>query len=141
VDKAEASSGDAFDAALAKSGFADMRPVYRTLLRRLKESDPEGFREATGRYEATVTPALAAAGSDPITVWTGYGVWLARRLGPGRFVHLDASGLAAAADEPVAVSGRVLLYLPEAEKEPAVSLARPAEPTAAQLAALKLLVR
>lgn len=136
-----AGAGDAFEAALAEAGFADMRPVYRALLRRLKESDREAFREATGRYEATVAPALEQPGSDPIEVWVGYGAWLARRLGPGRFVHLDDSGLATDAGDPVPQTGRVLLYLPEAERDPAVSLARPAAPSAAQLAALKLLVR
>lgn len=136
-----AGSGDPFEAALALGGFADMRPVYRALLRRLKESDPEAFREATGRYETSVVPSLAQPAADPIAIWVDYGAWLARRLGPGRFVHLDDTGLAVDADEPTAVAGRVLLYLPEAEKAPAISLARPAEPSAAQLAALKLLVR
>jgi hypothetical protein len=140
VDK-DAPDGDAFETALAEAGFADMRPVYRALLRRLKESDPEAFREATGRYESTVAPALEQPGSDSIEVWVGYGAWLAQRLGPGRFVHLDDSGLATDAAGPVARTGRVLLYLPEAVRDPAVSLARPAAPSTAQLAALKLLVR
>ena len=127
--------------ALAGTGLADMRPAYRALLRRLKESDREAFSEATARYDEVLVPAIAG-GEDPIAAWVKYGVWIARRLTPGRLVQLDATGLAVdVAGDPEASADRVLLYLPDAETEAAIPIARPVEPSPAQRSALELLVR
>lgn len=118
-----------------------MRPAYRVLLRRLKEGDPEAFSDATARYGKVLVPAIAG-GKDPIVAWVEYGVWIARRLMPGRLVQLDATGLAVdVSGDPAAGADRVLLYLPDAETEAAIPIARPVEPSPAQRSALQLLVR
>ena len=127
--------------ALAGAGLADMRPTYRALLRRLKESDPTAFSDATARYDARVVPAIAD-GNDPIAAWIAYGVWIAGRLMAGRLVQLDATGLAVdVTGDPEASSDRVLLYIPDPEKEPAIPIACPLDPSPAQRSALQLLVR
>ena len=127
--------------ALAGAGLADMRPAYRTLLRRLKEGDPEAFSEATTRYGEVLVPAISG-GKDPIAAWVEYGVWIARRLTPGRLVQLDVTGLAVdVAGDPQASAELLLLYLPDVETESAIPIARPVEPSPAQRSALQLLVR
>jgi hypothetical protein len=127
--------------ALADAGVADMRPAYRGLLRRLKEHDPAAFSEATARYDDVLVPAIIG-GEDPIAAWIAYGVWIARRLMSGRLVQLDPTGLAVDVTGDAEVSpGRVLLYLPDAEKESAIPIACPVEPSPAQRSALQLLVR
>ena len=127
--------------ALAKGGLADMRPTYRSLLRLLKERDPGAFSEATARYDEVLVPAITG-GEDPLATWIEYGIWVAARLAPGRLVQLDDSGLATdVTGSPGPDSTRVLLYLPEAEKESAVAISRPEEPSPAQRSALQLLVR
>lgn len=128
------------DRALQCGGYADMRPVYRSMLKRLKQKDGALFDEATARYQDTLQPALADDSADPIVAWVEYGEWLARKLTTGRLVHLDATGLAADG-LAVPASDRVLLYLPDETDEAAIPLLRPSEPSAAQLAALELLVR
>ncbi len=127
--------------ALTDAGLADMRPAYRILLRRLKASDPAAFSEATARYDEVLVPAIAG-GDDPVATWVAYGAWLARRLLPGRLVQLDTTGLATdVSGDPEVDSSRVLLYLPLAEKESAIPIVRPLEPSNAQRSALELLVR
>jgi len=127
--------------ALAAAGLADLRPTYRALLLRLRKHDPEGFTEATARYEQVLTPAVES-GADPVTAWNGYGTWIARRLLAGRLVQLDSTGLATeVTGEPETDSGVVLLYLPDAAGETAIPIARPTEPSPAQRSALQLLVR
>jgi hypothetical protein len=128
------------DEALEAAGFADMRPVYRAMLRRLKERDAADFAEATRRYEQVLVPAVAGGDADPVAAWVEYGAWLARRLGPGRLVRLDESGLAIDAD-PKPVPGHVMLYLPDEARDPAIALLGPVAPSAAQKAALELLTR
>jgi len=125
--------------ALADAGLADMRPVYRQLLRRLKDSDPAAFVEATARYDEVLVPAITG-GEDALSTWITYGAWLAARLTPGRLVRLDETGLATDVEgEPKPESSAVLLHLPLAEREPAVTICRPEEPSPAQRSALQLL--
>ena len=127
--------------ALAGAGMADMRPTYRGLLLRLKESDPTAFSEATARYDEVVVQAIVG-GDDPAAVWTAYGAWIARRLLVGRLVQLDSTGLATDVEgDPAVSSNQVLLYLPDLEKEPAIPISCPLEPSPAQRSALQLLVR
>ena len=126
--------------ALESGGWADMRPTYRTMLRRLKQHDPEAFEEASRRFASEVEPAITAGEQEPVAAWVAYGAWMARRLGAGRLVGLDETGLAAPAD-PRPEPGRVLLFLPDASGDGAIPLVQPAEPSDAQEAALELLTR
>ena len=125
--------------ALADAGLADMRPGYRQLLRRLKDADPAAFSEATARYDEVLVPAITG-GEDALATWVEYGAWLAARLTPGRLVRLDQTGLATdVEDTPKPDASIVLLHLPLAEREPAVTICRPEEPSPAQRSALQLL--
>ncbi|MGD8495884.1 MAG: hypothetical protein PVF05_06805 [Gemmatimonadales bacterium] len=133
-------AGRRTEAALESGGFADMRPTYRAIMRRLKQQDADAFDEATRRYEEVLAPALADEDRDPLAAWAEFGSWLARRLGPGRLVRLDETGLAAAA-EPEPVSGHVLLFLPDSNRDSAIPLLRPSSPSEPQATALDLLVR
>lgn len=137
-------SSDAADSltqkALEAGGWADMRPTYRTVLRRLKEKDAAAFDEASQRFASAVAPAITAGEQEPVAAWAGYGVWLAARLGSGRLVRLDETGLASPA-EPEPLPGHVLLYLPEASREAGIPILQPARPSPAQEAALELLTR
>jgi len=126
--------------ALEAGGWADMRPAYRDLLRRLKQRDESAFEEASRRYRDDVVPAIAGGEADPIAIWLAYGAWLAGRFGDGRLAKLDGSGLATSADAE-SEFGHVLLYLPEDASDAAITLLRPAEPSPAQQAALELLAR
>lgn len=139
MSTADAAS-DRTESALKAGGYADMRPVYREVLRRIRQREPAAFEEATKRYEETLVPALSGGEEDPVAVWTTYGAWLAGKLAPGRVVRLDESGLALEA-EPRPVPGQVLLYLPDEQSEPAIALVRPSDPSSAQKAALELLTR
>ena len=136
----EEAAGRRTDEALESGGFADMRPAYRAIMRRLKQQDTGAFDEATRRYEEVLAPALADEGDDPLAAWAEYGTWLARRLGAGRLVRLDATGLASPA-EPQPVPGQVLLFLPDSDREPAIPILRPSSPSVPQETALGLLAR
>lgn len=133
-------SAERIQAALESGSYTDMRPVYRAILKRLKRKDAVLFDEATARYEETLVPSLADEATDPISAWVEYGAWLARKLGTGRLVRLDESGLATNC-EAAPAPGQVLLFLPDEQGESAIPLLRPAEPSTAQKAALGLLVR
>lgn len=136
----EGAASDRTEAALKSGGYADIRPVYRAILKRLKQKDAVLFDEATARYEETLVPALADGDTEPVAAWVEYGTWLARKLATGRLVRLDESGLATNS-EASPKPGQVLLYLPDEKGESAIPLLRPAAPSAAQKAALGLLVR
>lgn len=126
--------------ALEAGGWADMRPVYRALLRRLKETDRAAFDDASRRFASTVEPGITAGELDPVAAWVEYGAWMAARWNPGRLVGLDETGLARPA-EPEPLPGHVLLFLPDAKGEAAIPILRPARPSPAQEAALELLAR
>lgn len=131
---------DRTETAFEAGGYADMRPVYRAILKRLKQKDAVLFDEATARYQETLVPALADGEIDPISAWVEYGAWLARKLATGRLVRLDESGFATNC-EAAPAPGQVLLYLPDEKGESAIPLLQPVEPSVAQKAALGLLVR
>lgn len=126
-------------AALDERELADVRPLYRELLKELKVQDPDGYREAVRRYEEEVGPEAAGEG-DPLRAWVGYGRWLADRLIEGEAVAVDRSGrsreMAEGARPP---EGALLLHLPESTRRRALELAVPAEPTEYQEAARELL--
>ena len=51
-------AGDQTQQALASAGLADMRPVCRALLRRLKQRGDGSFEQASERYASSVEPVL-----------------------------------------------------------------------------------
>lgn len=126
--------------ALESGGWADMRPAYRAMLLRLKERDPAVFDEASRQFTSRVESAITAHEEEPVAAWVAYGAWMAARLGAGCLVRLDETGLATPA-EPQPLPGHVLLFLPEASREAAIPILRPARPSPAQEAALELLTR
>jgi hypothetical protein len=123
--------------AAAALGLADPRAPFRERLRSLRESQPEAFRRAVGHYEAEVLPALA--GEEPLAAWVEYGHFLGQLSASGRLTAVDASGRATPWGPPAA-AGTVVLYLPEDTAVEALLVAAPAEPSAAQRAAMDLLV-
>ncbi|MFO7587638.1 MAG: hypothetical protein R6X22_06150 [Gemmatimonadota bacterium] len=126
------------DRALSDAGFADPRPLYRELLRRLRETDPEGFREAARHYETELVPAVAERNADPVEAWIGYGARIAARLGPGRVVRVDATGRALPLEAGPPPEGSLVLHLPD-DGSRATVLLLPLEPSEPQGATVELL--
>lgn len=83
----------AFRARLDALGLRDVRPLYRGLLKRLREEDTAAYEEAVRRYEEEVDAAVDGA-DDPVVPWLRYGAWLAERIAPGRTAAVDAGGRA-----------------------------------------------
>ncbi|MFQ5679224.1 MAG: hypothetical protein ACE5HP_07165 [Gemmatimonadota bacterium] len=131
-----------YRAALDRRRVADVQPLYRKLLVRLKSADPAAYEAAVARYEKTVPSRIAAAEADPLEAWIEYGMWLAARLSPGRAVAVDAEGRAHEVGREAGralPSGGLLLHLPDEARAPALLLAMPREPSEAQRATVELL--
>lgn len=173
-------------AGLEELGLADVRPLYRELLKRLREEDAEAYREAVRRYEEELAPAMEEevtgdAGNpvEPVRDWIRYGAWLAAHVAPGSLTAVDRTGRARPLDElapdpesdpasgprepeaqqlgleaspasPPAEetgsdeggrvpAGALILHLPDRDREPGITLARPVDPTDFQEAARELL--
>jgi hypothetical protein len=124
--------------ALAGAGFADPRPLYRDLLRRLREADPEGFRGAVDHYESETLPAIAEQGADPVEAWLSYGARIAARIAPGRLVAVDPTGRARSAGAGPPAAGSLVIHLPE-DGSGAFLLLVPREPSEPQEATATLL--
>jgi hypothetical protein len=119
--------------ALEERGLEDLRPLYRDLLRRMRDEAPTSYDEAVRRYREEVAPA-AASEARPLRVWLRYGAWMARQIAPGRLVSVDRTGRATDLDaQPEEVpAGALVLHLPEERSVRALPLAVPASPSAAQ---------
>lgn len=173
-------------AGLEELGLADVRPLYRELLKRLREEDAEAYREAVRRYEEELAPSMEEGGAgeagdpvEPVRDWIRYGAWLAAHVAPGSLTAVDRTGRARPLDElapepdtdpgsgrrepeaqqlgleesaasPAAEAtgsgeggevpaGALILHLPDRDREPGITLARPADPTEFQEAARELL--
>ena len=124
--------------ALAEADVADPRPLYRDLLRRLREVDPDGFREAAEHYESELVPAIAKRGASPVVAWLAYGAGIAARLGPGRLVAIDVTGRARSLEEGAPPPGSVVLHLPD-DGTRALALLLPRTPSEPQEATVELL--
>jgi len=120
----------AYAEALARHGLADVQPLYRQLLLRLKAQDAAAYEKAVAHYKVEVESAVEEA-EDPVAVWVAYGVWLAPRLAPGSLRAVNVDGLATPAESPPPL-GPMLMHLPEDPKVRALVLAMPAEPSPAQ---------
>ncbi len=134
-DEAGASTEE-YRAALSQHGMADVQPIYRQFLRRLKAQDSQLYETAVARYEADVVEADQTA--DPLQTWICYGAWLASSLSPGQLVAIDASGRAEKATESFPI-GVLLLHLPESKGERGLPVAVPEQPSDAQTAAQRVL--
>ncbi|MFW6206564.1 MAG: hypothetical protein ACOC5J_01370 [Gemmatimonadota bacterium] len=126
------------EAALQDADLADPRPRYREALRHLRDRDPDTFDEAIRYFENELIPAVAGE-ADPLAAWLEYGRRLARALGDGRLMELDATGRARPVTDPAEARGLVL-HLPDDTGTPALALRHPKELSKAQQAAVELLV-
>lgn len=122
---------EAYERALAEHGLADLQPLYRRLLRKLKAADETAYEEAVARYRDEVEAAVENAERDPVEVWLAYGAWLAPRLAPGTLFRIAENGRAEPAPSPLP-AGSMLIHLPKDRKQRGFVLAMPAEATSAQ---------
>lgn len=111
------------EAALDERELEDPRPLYRELLRALRDEDPEGYEEAVERFREEVEPA------GSLEAWVSYGRWLASRLAPGRTVVVDRSGRSREPGEGTPAAACLLLHLPESTSRRAIALLVPSDPT------------
>jgi len=125
--------------ALKRVGLADCRPLCRKLLLRLKDRDPEAFREATRRYQDEMEPSIADGTADPVATWLDYGAWLAGQLAEGSPLAIDASGRARPFDSS-ADCDKLVLHVPADDRTPAILLAMPAAPSDPQRETAELLL-
>jgi len=124
--------------ALAAAGLADTRPVYRQVLRRLRETHPSAFEKALRHYDEFVLPSLGGA-ADPVETWIAYGAWLAELTAEGRVMTVRANGRAVEYRPPYA-AGDLVLHVPESAADPVLPLMQSAAPSPAQQATYDLLV-
>ena len=121
---------DAYVDSLAKHGLADVQPLYRQLLRRLKSQDAAAYERAVARYRAEVEGAVDGAG-DPVLIWVDYGAWLAPQLAAGTLKAVNEDGLASDVEASPPL-GPLLMHLPDDQKLRGILLAMPANPRTAQ---------
>lgn len=128
-----------FAAALAASGARDPREYYRTRLRELKRSNPEGYAQAVRYYQDELIPSIAEADTDPLQAWRAYGLLIAQMTVPGRAVAIDPSGRS----RPIASTGTtddLVLHFPDAGSAPPLLVGLPPKPSSAQMATHRWLV-
>lgn len=138
TDPQKARADARLEAALDGGGVRDPRPLYRPILRLLRERDPQAFERSVRYLEEELVPAVAAD-ADPLAAWLAYGRRLAAAVGPGRAVDIGPSGRAHTLEEGAAPRG-LLLYLPDDDTLLAFALRYPAPATRSQDAAFELLV-
>ena len=127
------------DSSLSRAGLEDPRPALRDLLRRLRAQDPEGFSEATDRYERVLVPAAASEDTDPLVAWIEYARWLTDRLAHGKAVKIDVTGRASSAPgEPE--PGMLLIHIPDEQTTRAIVLLAPQQLSEPQRETVRLLV-
>jgi len=81
---------------------------------------------------------LVDESGDPVPAWLGYGERLAALVGGGRTVSVDEAGRSRPL-EGIPAEATLLLHLPADEATPALVVASPREPSAAQRATVALL--
>ena len=128
-----------FERALEEAGARDPREYYRDRLRELKRSSPDAYERAVEHYRETLVPSIASGEADPLTAWRDYGLRLAELTAEGRTVAVDGTGRAHPYSED-APADRLVLHVPDSGTR-ALLVALPPEPTAAQRATYRLLVR
>ena len=135
-DKADAR----FEAALASAGARDPRDYYRSRLRELKRSNPEGYADAVAYYQSTLLTSIAERDADPLRAWQEFGLKIAQLTAAGRAVAIDPAGRSRPF-EPPGRGDDLILHLPDARNQRALLVGLPPEPSAAQTATFNWLVR
>ena len=159
MDDPRARADARLEETLAAADVEDPRPACRDRLKALRAADPAAFARAVEYFETLVQ--AVAGGAEPLGQWITYARLLAEAGGPGRTVIVDRSGRArpyagpaapAAAEAARADGGAggearnggeagLVLFLPEDGRRGVLPLLAPRAPSAAQTAALDLLVR
>lgn len=124
--------------ALEQTGARDPREFYRERLRELKQSNPDGYREAVAYYREKLIPTVAEGNRPPLDAWTEYGRVLAQAAEPGRTVSIDATGRAHPYEGPDLE--RLILHLPDQKNARALLVGLPPELSTAQRATFDVLV-
>ena len=138
-DDTKARADAALERAVKEGLLQDPRPFLRPVLRYLRERSPERFQAAFRHFDEVLVPAVAS-GEDPVRHWADYGRLLAAGLGPGRATRIDAAGRATPADAAAIDDDALHLYLPDSADTPALVIHSPGNPSAAQEAAVELLI-
>ena len=129
-----------FEAALAATGARDPRDYYRTRLRELRQSNPEGYADAVAYYQRTLVTSIAEQDADPFEAWQSFGLRIAQLTAAGRAVAVNPAGRS----RPFEAPGRtedMILHLPDARNRRALLVGLPPEPSAAQMATYNWLVQ
>lgn len=129
-----------FEAALAAAGARDPRDYYRSQLRELKQSDPDGYADAVAYYQSTLVTSIAEQDADPLQAWQSFGLRIAQLTAAGRAVAVDPAGRS----HPFEAPGRtedMILHLPDARNRRALLVGLPPAPSTAQMATYNWLVR
>ena len=138
MDDPKARADARLEEALTAASMRDPRPLYRPLLRYLREYQPAAFDRVIRHFDERLVPALAGE-ADPLTTWLEFGLRLAEELGPGRLLGIDPTGRAVVG-EPAVDSPHLVLFLPDDAATPALVVRYPREASAAQTATVELLV-
>ncbi len=129
-----------FEAALAATGARDPRDYYRSQLRELKQSNPQGYADAVAYYQSTLVTSIAEQDADPLRAWQSFGLRLAQLTAAGRPVAVDPAGRSHPFEPPGNVED-MILHLPDARNRRALLVGLPPEPSAAQMATCNWLVQ
>ena len=101
--------------ALDASGERDPRDYYRSRLKELRVSNPEGYDAAIEYYQNKLIPPIASGEVEPLIAWMEYGKFLAESFTPGQTVSINQSGESHPYD-PTTTSGKLVLHIPESGK-------------------------
>lgn len=136
-DTAKRRADEQTDEAIRSAPCEDFRESYRDRLRWLKDSQPQAFSRALSHYNDVLVPNIAA-GAEPLAEWLRYGQLLGDLSGTGKTSRIDESGRAQPWDES---TGGLVLHLPDDTNVPALALAVPKQPSDAQAATMRLLLK
>ena len=126
--------------ALDTSGERDPRDYYRSRLKELRVSNPEGYDAAIEYYQNKLIPPIASGEVEPLIAWMEYGKFLAESFTPGQTVSINQSGESHPYD-PTTTSGKLVLHIPESGKGGrAILVGLPSELSPAQRATYDVLV-
>lgn len=139
TDELRARADARLERALSDGGVRDPRPLYRPILRLLKERDPDAFERSVRWFEDELIPAVAGD-ADPLAAWLDYGRRLAHAAAPGTVVEVGPSGRSHPVEEGRPVRG-LLLHLPDDPAIPAFVLRHPHPATRSQDATVELLAQ